>query len=231
MHISGLQKLTLLDFPGLMACIVFTKGCNFRCPFCHNAALVLGGENTVEGIDESEFFDFLEKRKGVLDGVVITGGEPLLHKDIISFLQKIKALGFKVKIDTNGTNPALLKEIVAQNLADYVAMDIKSGPFGYARAAGIDVDLAAVNESREFLLSGAVEYEFRTTLVKGIHTKDDVLAAAQWISGAKRYYLQGFKNSGGLISPQGLEAFTETEMKEFAEIVAQVVPVVELRGV
>ena len=231
MKLSGYQKLTLLDFPGLMACVVFTSGCNFRCPFCHNALLVLPGQDSGT-VSEDEFFAFLEKRRGVLDGVVVTGGEPLLHPDIVPFLAKVKDMGFKTKVDTNGTKPALLKKIAEEKLVDYIAMDIKNAPEEYGAAVGLEkVDLAAIEQSMRFLMQGNVDYEFRTTVVKGIHTEKSLEELAKWIKGAKRYYLQAFKNSGGLIPPEGLDAFDETEMKKFADVVAPYVPAVEIRGV
>ena len=171
MLISGLQKLTLLDYPGTVACTVFTGGCNFRCPFCHNAPLVLP-EELPEAADDSEVLSFLRKRAGVLDGVAVTGGEPLLHRDIDGFLEKVHALGFKVKLDTNGSFPDRLIEIVRAGLVDRVAMDIKNSPELYAKTVGLEkLDLSAVERSKDFLLSGEVDYEFRTTVVRGLHTK------------------------------------------------------------
>ena len=229
-HLSGMQKMTLLDYPGKVACTVFTSGCNFRCPFCHNASLVLSPND--EKLDEEALFDFLKKRKGILDGVVITGGEPLLYEDIVLLLMRIKGLGYKIKLDTNGTNPKLLKEIVLNGLVDRVAMDIKSSPENYSKAVGIDnFDISSVAESKDFLLNGEIEYEFRTTVVKGIHTKDDLINLAKWISGAKEYYLQQFKDSGNLISPNGLDAFNESEINNFAEAVREYVPAVAVRGI
>ncbi len=231
MKISGFQKLTLLDFTGLMACIVFTGGCNFRCPFCHNASLVLPQDIAESGIDEADFFGFLQKRRGVIEGVVVTGGEPTLQPDLADFLRKIKALGFKVKLDTNGTKPNTLKELIDEGLVDYIAMDIKTAPQKYPLVCGVDFPIERIEESKNLLLAGAVPFEFRTTLVRGLHTRTDILDAAKWIKGAPRYFLQAFKDSGGLINPAGLSAFTETEMKEFAELVLPYCTKVELRGV
>ena len=229
MQISGLQKLTLLDFPSTMACIVFTKGCNFRCPYCHNASLVLPCE-TPE-INEEELMSFLKKRQGILEGVVITGGEPLLHSDIKELLFKIKELGYKIKLDTNGSNPKLLKELVSLNLLSYVAMDIKNCKENYQKAIGTDkISLELIEESKDFLLEGNVPYEFRTTLVKGIHEKEDIISLSKWIKGAENLYLQQFKDSGDLIAPENLEAFSEEEMKEFAEAANPNVKSVSLRG-
>ncbi len=231
MNISGIQKLTLLDYPGTVACTLFTAGCNFRCPFCHNAGLVLPEKFEDASISEDEVMSFLKKRVGMLDGVAITGGEPLLHTDMPDLLGKIKSLGYKIKLDTNGSNPKLLKDIVNAGLVDRVAMDIKNAPDEYAKTAGCAVDMAKIAESKDFLLSGSCDYEFRTTVVKGIHTKESLVAAAKWISGAKEYYLQQFKDSGNLIEPGVFEPFDESEMHELADAVRPFVPAVEVRGV
>lgn len=231
MLISGLQKTTLLDYPGCVACTVFTGGCNFRCPFCHNSSLVVP-ERIAEGISEDEIMAFLKKRVGVLDGVAITGGEPLLHKDMPQFLRKIKALGFKIKLDSNGSNPQLLEDIVNDGLLDRVAMDIKNSPQLYAKTIGLEsYDLSAVERSKNFLLSGRVEYEFRTTVVKGLHTEESIRQAAKWIEGAKEYYLQQFKDSGDVLKLDGLGAFDEDEMKMLRQAAAEFVPNVQLRGI
>lgn len=231
MNISGIQKLTLLDYPGKVACTLFTAGCNFRCPFCHNAGLVLPDMLEEASISEDEVMSFLKKRAGMLDGVAITGGEPLLHTDMPEFLEKIKNLGYKIKLDTNGSNPKLLKEIVNAGLVDRVAMDIKNAPSEYDKTAGCSVDMEKIEESKDFLLTGTCDYEFRTTVVKGIHTKESLIAAAKWISGAKEYYLQQFKDSGNLIAPDAFEPFDENEMHELADAVRPFVPTVEVRGV
>ena len=232
MRIAGLQKLTLLDYPGHVACTVFTPGCNFRCPFCHNAPLVVPERIDEGGLTEDEVFAFLRKRTGILDGVAITGGEPLLHRDIGAFLEKVRALGFRVKLDTNGSFPDRLIELVRAGLVDRVAMDIKNDPALYGWTAGIaDFDLAPVEHSKDFLLGGEVEYEFRTTVVKGLHTAESLIAAARWIEGAKEYYLQQFKDSGDVIALAGLGAFDEKEMHALADAVRPIVPAVEVRGV
>ena len=231
MLISGLQKLTLLDYPGHVACTVFTGGCNFRCPFCHNAPLVLP-ERLAQDTDEDYVLSFLKKRQGVLDGVAITGGEPLLHKDMPRFLAKIKELGYKIKLDTNGSFPDLLEEIIKDGLADRVAMDIKNSPGLYAVTVGIEKpDMASVERSKNLLLGGGTDYEFRTTVVKGIHTADSIRGAAEWIAGAKEYYLQQFKDSGDLINKEGLSAFSEDEMHSLAAAAAEFVPAVQVRGI
>lgn len=230
MLISGLQKLTLLDYPGRVACTVFTGGCNFRCPFCHNAPLVLP-ERLARDSSEEEVLAFLSKRRGVLDGVAVTGGEPLLHRDIGAFLEKVKALGFSVKLDTNGSFPDRLRALVSAGLVDRVAMDVKNSPALYEKTAGAAVDMAAIERSRDFLLSGAVDYEFRTTVVKGLHTKESLMDAARWIRGAKEYYLQQFKDSGDVLAIEGLGAFSEKEMHALADAAAEFVPSVQVRGV
>ena len=231
MLVSGLQKLTLLDYPGRVACTVFTGGCNFRCPFCHNAPLVIPDRVSRESAEE-EVIRFLKKRQGVLEGVAVTGGEPLLHRDIPDFLRRIKDLGYSIKLDTNGSFPDLLEKIISEGLADRVAMDIKNSPAEYGRTVGItDFDLAPVEQSKNLLLSGAVDYEFRTTVVKGIHTEEGLCEAARWIAGAKEYYLQQFKDSGDIINIEGLGAFDEKEMHALADKVREYVPAVQVRGV
>lgn len=232
MKVTGIQKLTLLDYPGVVACTVFTAGCNFRCPFCHNAMLVLPEQIDDECLTDDEVFGFLKKRSGVLDGVAVTGGEPLLHADMPEFLARVKELGYKIKLDTNGSNPELLSEIVKNKLVDRVAMDIKNAPEEYARTIGLkSFDIAPVERSKEMLLRGDIDYEFRTTVVKGIHTKESLIGAAKWIEGAKEYYLQQFKDSGNLILPDGLSAYDEKQMHALADAVRDYVPTVEVRGV
>ncbi len=232
MKVTGIQKLTLLDYPGVVACTVFTAGCNFRCPFCHNATLVLPEQIDDECLTDDEVFGFLKKRRGVLDGVAVTGGEPLLHADMPEFLARVKEMGYKIKLDTNGSNPELLSEIVKNKLVDRVAMDIKNAPEEYARTIGLkSFDIAPVERSKEMLLRGDIDYEFRTTVVKGIHTKESLIGAAKWIEGAKEYYLQQFKDSGNLILPDGLSAYDEKQMHALADAVRDYVPTVEVRGV
>ena len=230
MRIDGLQKMTLLDFPGKVACTVFTGGCNFRCPFCHNALLVTKLPEKPD-YTEDEILSFLEKRIGLLDGVAITGGEPLLNPDIADFIRKIRDMGYAVKLDTNGSFPERLKAIVSEGLVDYVAMDIKNRREKYAETVGLkNLDLSKIEESVEFLKSGAVDYEFRTTVVKQFHTVEDIRAAAEWISGAKRYFLQNFVDSGELICEEvcGVDKETMLKMKSVA---ADFVPQTEIRGI
>ncbi|MBQ6118719.1 MAG: anaerobic ribonucleoside-triphosphate reductase activating protein [Clostridia bacterium] len=230
MNIQGLQKLTLLDYPGHTACTVFTGGCNLRCPFCHNAPLVLD-PNGNPPFSEEEIFALLEKRKGILDGVAVTGGEPLLHKDIGAFLKKVKDRGFAVKLDTNGFFPDRLEALLKDGLVDYAAMDVKNRPEKYAATCGLQtVDLAAVEKSMSLLTQSGIEYEFRTTVVKEFHTIDDIEAAAKWISGAKRYFLQAFRDSGELLSG-GCSGCAPEEMHEMADRARRYVELCEVRGV
>ena len=232
MFLAGMQKLSLLDYPGLVACTLFTPGCNFRCPWCHNAGLVLPGQFPAEGPDPEETLSFLEKRRGVLDGVCITGGEPLLHPELPGFIRRLKALGYRVKLDTNGSFPDRLKQLVGEKLVDYVAMDIKNGPGRYAVTAGLtEFSCDAVEESKDFLLTGPVACEFRTTVVRGLHTRESLLEAAEWIRGAKAWYLQQFRDSGSLIAGEGLGAFSPEEMQGFLRAVQQVIPEAQLRGI
>ena len=232
MLISGLQKLTLLDYPGRVACTVFTAGCNFRCPFCHNAPLVLPERIEGDPNGEETVLQFLKKRQGILDGVAVTGGEPLLHRDMPDFLRKIRALGYKIKLDTNGSFPDRLIELVNEGLVDRVAMDIKNSPALYAKTVGLrELDLAAVERSKDFLLEGRVEYEFRTTVVKGLHTEESLTEAAEWIRGAAEYYLQQFKDSGDITALEGLGAFRDEEMRALAARLRPIIPSIRLRGV
>ena len=228
MVISGFQKMTLLDFPGKVACTIFTGGCNFRCPFCHNALLVT--EDFKAEFTEEEILSFLEKRKGLLDGVCITGGEPLLQKDITDFIRKIKSMGYAVKLDTNGSFPAKLKELVNEELIDYVAMDIKNSIEKYAITAGSDNSIISrVEESIDFLLSGKVSYEFRTTVVKEFHEVSDIAAASQRIKGAGKYFLQFFEDSGGLIS-DGLHPVDKQTMEQMKNAAQLHIPQTAIRG-
>ena len=229
MNIQGLQKLTLLDFPGKMACTVFTGGCNLRCPFCHNASIAVrpskDGEYTAEQI-----LDFLKKRQGILDGVAITGGEPLMQKDIEEFIRSIRELGYSVKLDTNGTYPEKLKSLVSQGLVDYVAMDVKASPEGYPPAVGIGgYDISKVKESIDFLLEGNVDYEFRTTIVREFHSVFDMDSLGNFIKGAKRHFLQAFKDSGDLIGV-GLSVVPKKEMEDMKNILLRYVENCEIRG-
>ncbi len=228
MKIKGFQKTTLLDYPQKVACTVFTGGCNFRCPFCHNASLVLkDGEDTVS---EEAFFKFLSKRKGILDGVCITGGEPLLQPNIIDFICKIKDLGFCVKLDTNGSLYKPLEKIISIKAVDYIAMDIKNSPQKYALTAGVDKIPETIFESTKLIMSCGISYEFRTTVVKEYHTIDDIAKAAESIRGAEYYYLQGFTDSGDIIK-SSLSSVSAEEMQKMRDAALPFVKHCELRGV
>lgn len=230
MKIQGLQKLTLLDFPERTACTVFTAGCNFRCPFCHNASLVVKIPKDAI-MKEAEFFGFLKKRKGILDGVCISGGEPLLQPDIEVFIRKIKEIGFAVKLDTNGSFPDRLISLTEQGLLDYVAMDIKNSPENYAFTAGVDApDMEKIKKSVSYLKEGHVPYEFRTTVVKHFHTRENMASIGSWIHGKSRYFLQNFVDSGDLIGKK-TRGCTKEEMQEFLRIVQEYVPNATIRGI
>ena len=229
MLIKGLQKLTLLDYPTKTACTIFTGGCNFRCPFCHNASLVLD-VNEGEKHETDEVLSFLKKRVGLLDGVCVTGGEPLLQKDIKEFLRAVKEMGYSVKLDTNGYSPEKLMEIVGEGLCDYVAMDIKNCKEKYSETAGIDIDIAKIEKSVEFLMTSGIDYEFRTTVVKEYHTLSDIEKIALWISGAKRYFLQSFVDSGDLICG-GLSAVDKETLDSMKNVCLWHIKSTETRGV
>ncbi len=229
MKIQGLQKLTLLDFPEKVACTVFTAGCNFRCPFCHNASLVVNIPAESEWTEE-KFFDFLKKRQGILEGVCVTGGEPLLQAGIEEFIRKIKELGFLVKLDTNGSFPDKLKSLVEKKLIDYVAMDIKNSKESYSITAGVDNRYQeAICESVEFLKQKNLPFEFRTTVVKHFHTEEEFERIGNWISGTDKYYLQKFKNSGDLINGH-IQGCDDEEMEKFLLVVKKYVPNAQIRG-
>ena len=228
MEFGGLQKLTLLDFPGRVACTVFTRGCNLRCPFCHNATLVLRpGENL---LTEEELFAFLEKRRGVLEGVALTGGEPLMHPFVPEFFRRVRDLGYATKLDTNGCYPDALAALLDEGLVDYVAMDVKNAPERYGAAVGLaQFDLSPVLRSVSLLREERVPCEFRTTVVRGIHTEADLVAIARWLGDVPHYYLQRFVDSGDLISAGG--AFSPAEMRDLLSAVRRYTPRAELRGV
>lgn len=230
MKIVGLQKLTLLDYPGTVACTLFTQGCNFRCPFCQNASLVLP-EQSPQPLLADEILDFLRKRYGILEGVAITGGEPLLQPDIADFLARVKEIGYRIKLDTNGTNPDALAELMEEGLVDRVAMDIKSSRDGYHVAAGLSrVAVDRIDKTRALLMSGRVPFEFRTTVVNGIHNDEEIRKIAEWIAGDEEYYLQQYRESGEIIDRTGLTSPDETQMRHYADIVRAFVPNVQIRG-
>ena len=229
MQIQGLQKLTLLDYPGRTACTIFLSGCNFRCPFCHNAPLLTA--NAADGMGEEELLAFLKNRQGLLDGVAVTGGEPLLRPELPALLEKIKALGYAVKLDTNGTFPGRLEQIVRAGLADYVAMDVKNSPVRYAQTIGaVELDLAPIDQSVSFLLRGTVDYEFRTTAVAELHDDASFLSLADWLAGARRYFIQCFEPRDTVLRA-GLSAPSEMQLHCWAELVRPKIHAVEIRGI
>ena len=229
MNFSGFQKLTLLDYPEHVACTLFTKGCNMRCPFCHNALLVTEKGDEITYNDE-EVLTYLKKRVGILDGVCITGGEPLLHKELSDFLRKVKVLGYGVKLDTNGSFPEKLKALVAEGLVDYVAMDIKNSVERYPETIDVpDFDMSPIEESIDFLLEGRVAYEFRTTVVAEFHTIQDIVSIAKRIQGAPKYFLQNFVDSGCLIG-ENLHAVDKNVMENMKNAAMEHLSEVSLRG-
>ena len=227
MKFGGLNKLTLLDYPEKVACTLFTVGCNLRCPFCHNAGLVTGQE---QEIVQEEIFNFLQKRKSVLEGVCLTGGEPLIQQGITEFLTQVKGLGYKVKLDTNGAFPDKLKRLVELGLVDYVAMEVKNSLEQYEKTVGCKVDLDAIARSVEYLKSGAVDYEFRTTVTGTFHTEESIEQMGKWLLGANKLYLQQFVDSGNLIDPTVVGCDVAT-MQRYQKILREYIPQVELRGV
>ena len=229
MEIHGLNKTTLLDYPGLVAATVFTGSCNFRCPFCHNGDLVLD-PSSQPLLEESEVFAFLERRVGIISGICITGGEPTLQPDLIPFIRKVKALNFKVKLDTNGYRPDVLATLLDENLLDMVAMDIKSSRQEYANSAGLpSVDLTKINASISLLKNCTIPYEFRTTVVNELHSEDTFRDIASWLEGASAYYLQSYKDSDSVIKT-GFHAASKEDMNFFLSIVQKAIPNAELRG-
>ena len=229
MKIHGLQKMTLLDFPGRVACTVFTGMCDFRCPFCHNYELVDGSAPAL--MEEEDLLAFLKKRQGLLDGVAVTGGEPCIHKDLPEFLLRIKDLGFAVKLDTNGNHPGILRQVLDRKLADYVAMDIKNRPEKYAVTIGLkSFDMAGVRESISLLMEGGADYEFRTTVVREFHEAEDFEEIGSMIRGAKAYYLQCFTDRD-TVPFGGLHAPSRQELETFAAIASKYVEKAFVRGV
>ena len=229
MNIKGLQKTTLLDFPERLACTVFTGGCNFRCPFCHNASLVLRSSE-VNGISEEDFFSYLLKRRGVLDGVCITGGEPLLSSDVVEFIKKIRSFGLLVKLDTNGSFPEKLEYLLDEGLLDYVAMDIKNSKSKYAMTAGVSDYPEKIEKSIEIIINKAPDYEFRTTVVRELHSVKDIEEIATLIKNSKKYFLQSYVDSGDVID-NTFSAYSAEEMLKILESAKRILPITALRGV
>lgn len=227
MKVGGLQRFSLIDYPGKISCVIFTIGCNFRCPFCHNKELV---EGTAEEIPEEEVLSFLEERVGKLDGVVITGGEPTVQKDLPDFLEKIKGMGYPVKLDTNGSNPEMLRKLVEDGTVDYVAMDIKSSPERYSEAAGVEVDMAKIRESTD-IIRELEEYEFRTTAVPRLVDGKYMKGVGKLVEGAKKFSIQQFKPGNTLDeSYSEMQPFDEEKLKEFKEEVLEFVEKCEIKN-
>lgn len=227
MVFGGLTKLTLLDYPQKVACTVFAAGCNFRCPFCHNAGMVLGRD--IQLLQEDDILEFLKKRRNVLEGMCLSGGEPLLQQGTEAFLRKVKDLGYAVKLDTNGSFPDKLQALAENKLVDYVAMDVKNSKILYNATAGVNVDIAAVEKSVEFLKLNVVDYEFRTTVTGNFHTAGQMEELGKWLAGAKRLYLQKFENSGDLLdgSTYGCDDGT---MRKYKNILRKYIKETHLRG-
>ena len=225
MRLGGFQKLTLIDFPGTIAATVFTVGCGFRCPFCHNPELVLPEKFPPQNEMEKEFFEHLEKRKGKLEGVCITGGEPTIQIDIIEFIEKIKKMGFKVKLDSNGTRPDVLAEIIKRNMVDYIAMDIKNSQENYDVAIGMHIDIEEIEKSVKMIMASGIDYEFRTTVVPGIHVEQDFIEIAKWIKGAHTYFLQEYRAM--MIIDQNLKEKTVGKSLDLKKIKLSMQPYLE----
>ena len=230
MQIFGVNKTTLLDFPEHVACTVFTGGCNFRCPFCQNGDLVLHG-GSLPVLDEEEVFGVLRKRKGILTGVCVTGGEPTLQRDLDVFLSRVKELGYLVKLDSNGYRPEVLQSLRERGLVDYFAMDIKSSPENYARTAGVkELDMGLIRESVDFIRSCGLDYEFRTTVVRELHSSGDFLSIGEWLKGCKAYFLQSYVESEGVICKE-FSSYSKEELEEFVTLLKPYIDNVSLRGV
>lgn len=226
MRILGLQKLTLLDYPERLACTVFTGGCNLLCPFCHNASLVLG---VGEEISEADFFSFLESRIGRIDGVCISGGEPTLQPDLIDFVRKIKAMGFLVKLDTNGTRPDVILTLVSEGLLDYIAMDIKNSPSKYPLTAGVEnLDFSRISESIKIISESGINHEFRTTVTEELHSEDDISEICQILHQDAKYYLQAYRDEGEILK-KGLSSPAEEHILALLRTARKFLPLAEKR--
>lgn len=228
MKICGLEKLSLVDYPGNASAVVFTGGCNFLCPFCHNSGLVY---SQVPQLSTDEVMEYLMNRKKLLDGVVISGGEPTLQPDLVEFIKSVKSLGYKVKLDTNGTNPKVLKELFSQNLLDFVAMDIKNGPSYYSEITGVkNVSIEKLKESIDLIKTSGVDYEFRTTLVAEFHTKESIMELAKFVGDAKKLVFQRFESRESCIQTEGLSAVPKAVAEEYIQQVSSNVKNITLRG-
>lgn len=229
MKINGYERFSMVDFEGKICCTVFTGGCNMRCPFCHNGALVVGDVKSNQ-IDDGEVFEYLEKRKGLVDAVSVTGGEATLQPDLADFLRRVRVLGYQIKLDTNGLRPDVLKSLLDEGLVDYVAMDIKNSPQKYAMTTGLkNVDLDKINESMRIIKESGVDHEYRTTIIKEFHTLGDMQSIAEWVQGANNYFMQKYKDSEGCIS-HGYHEVDKEQAEQFAKLFEGKVARVGLRG-
>lgn len=230
MQIKGFQKTTLLDYPGHLASTIFIGGCDFRCPFCHNASLVTSSSN-IPSIPFKQVIETLIKRKHILEGICITGGEPTLSKELPVFIEQVKTLDLKVKLDTNGNNPSMLDSLLKNKLIDYIAMDIKNSKENYSKTIGIsDFAINNIEESIQLIMNSTIDYEFRTTVVKEIHTANDFIAIGKWINGSKKYFLQSFTDSGDILQT-GCSPYSKDELNLFKEMVSPYVNYIEIRGI
>ena len=228
MLLCGMQKTTLLDYPEHLAATLFTGGCNFRCPYCHNSDLLYG--KVEQALSKEEVFLFLEKRKNILDGICISGGEPSLQNDLAEFIAEVRTMGFLVKLDTNGYRPDVIRSLLNQNLLDYIAMDIKNSPVKYSITTGVaDLNVEQLDESIRLIMNGDIPYEFRTTVVKELHEERDLMAIAEWIKGSRAYYLQSFKESDGVIAA-GLHPWPEERMERVLPTIQSYIASAGLRG-
>lgn len=230
MKIGGIQKTSLLDYPDTISAIIWTIGCNFRCPFCYNKDLVFG---RVETISEEEVLSFLEKRKGMLEGLVISGGEPLLQDDIVSFAEKVKKMGYLIKIDTNGMYPEMLKELIDRKLVDYIAMDVKAPKNKYDSLSGVKTDIKKIEKSIEIIRSSLINYEFKTTFASNLLTREDIVEIAKWLKGSKRFYLQQFNNEANLISSklQNSKPYSKDELIDTLKDIKPYFEYCDVRGI
>ena len=230
MNICGYQKTTLLDYPGHVAATIFTGGCNFRCPFCHNSDLVVNSTMS-PCISQEEIFSFLKKRKNVLSGICITGGEPTLQTNLSKFIKKVRSLGYKIKLDTNGYRPDVISSLLEDNLLDYIAMDIKAGLSNYAKVSGIpNLDTSKIKESISIIENSGIDYEFRTTVVKELHNRQDFLEISEMLSSSSSYFIQSFKDSGNILTP-GLSSCDTETLNQYLAIVKNKLPFCSLRGI
>jgi len=228
---KGIEKITLLDFPGLVSTVVFVGGCNMRCPYCHNPDLI-NNINVLPDIKEKEVIEFLKSKKNWIDAVTITGGEPTIHPELKRFIKRVKKLGFKVKLDTNGLNPKLLRELLSERLLDYIAMDIKASPQKYPKACGVKASISKINQSIKLIRNSGVDYEFRTTVVPGIHTKTDLVRIGKWLKGSKKYVLQQFRSEFPTLDPKYMHkpTYSLEELKNFKQALESYFDEVEIRG-